>query len=264
MASMTLPRQGALARLDKPLRPVFTRPKMGTRRTSRPPGSFGSLRRYRAEGRSARVRGLGLRHKALQHLLNAETRGPRARRKLLEALKPLSNVHLRRHPHEHAIDHPFVIVEALLAAFERIAAQVEGFGNPHLRERLPPNVETRGTLLVEHDFPIMYADGHKLAVVAPIKEARARRFFHVALEVWRQIDAIEMDLVGLVADFVALLHLLDEVGLAGRRREGRDEVLERSLTVDHLAGLDDPRPAHNAGHTPAALPVGVLLSSERR
>jgi hypothetical protein len=77
------------------------------------------------------------------------------------------------------------------------------------------------------------------------------------------MKAFELCVVSIVLEFRALrkftAHALVDIG---RRRKRRDEVLERSLTVNHLAGLDDPRPAHNAGHAPAAFPVGVLLSSE--
>ena len=38
----------------------------------------------------------------------------------------------------------------------------------------------------------------------------------------------------------------------------------RDDAVQHRAGLDLARPAHEARHAPAAFPVGVLLAAERR
>ena len=133
-----------------------------------------------------------------------------------------------------------------------------------VRQRLAPDVESLAALLGEHDLVLLDAQRHQVAVVAPVDEALARRLLLLAREERHEVVAVEVDLEGLAADLVALLHLLDEVGLAGGGREGRDEVLQRADVVDDAAGLDDAGPAHDARHAPAAFPVGVLLAAERR
>ena len=49
-----------------------------------------------------------------------------------------------------------------------------------------------------------------------------------------------MNLEVLAVQRVALPHLLDEVGFARRRSEGRDEVLMRANVVDDVPGLITP------------------------
>ena len=117
---------------------------------------------------------------------------------------------------------PVVVLEALLAALERIGAQVEELGNTHRRQRLAPDIETGTALLGEDDLEPPHAHRHAVAVVAPVDEALARRLLLLAGEERHQVEAVEMHLERLVADLVALLHLLDQVGLAVRRREGRE------------------------------------------
>ena len=56
-----------------------------------------------------------------------------------------------------------------------------------------------------------------------------------------------MDLEGLAVQRGALLQLLDQVGLARRRRKGRDEILVRADVVDDRSRLDHARPADQAG-----------------
>ena len=108
------------------------------------------------------------------------------------------------------------------------------------------------------------ADRHQVAVVAPIEEAFARRFFASPLKKGIRFIAVEMDLEGLAVQRGALQQLVDQVGLARRRREGRDEVLVRADVVDDRAGLDDAGPADQARNAEGALPVGRLLALEGR
>ena len=73
-----------------------------------------------------------------------------------------------------------------------------------------------------------------------------------------------MDLEGLLAGRVALLELLDDLRLARCGHDGRDHVLVRAEIVEDGARLDHARPPDQARHAVAALPVRVLLASERR
>ncbi len=58
------------------------------------------------------------------------------------------------------------------------------------------------------------------------------------------------------------LELVDDIRLAGGRAERRGPVIMAHQFVGDRTGLDDARPAHQAGHAEGALPVGVLLGAE--
>src|SRR5262249_13634628 len=59
----------------------------------------------------------------------------------------------------------------------------------------------------------------------------------------KKVLAIEMDLEALAVEFMALHELRDQVWLARRGGEGRDEILMRAYVVDDRARLDDTRQA---------------------
>ena len=109
-------------------------------------------------------------------------------------------------------------------------------------------------------FQFWYAHRQQVAVVAPVEEALAGVLLHLALQEGQQVVAVDVDLEGLVAGLVALLELLDDVGLAGGSQQRRQHVGVGEDLVGHRPRLDDAGPADGAGHTPAALPVGVLLA----
>ncbi len=113
-------------------------------------------------------------------------------------------------------------------------------------------------------FQLLDAQRHQVAVVAPVQEALARVLLHLALQEGQQVVAVDVDLEGLVAGLVALLELLDDVGLAGGRGQRRQHVGVREHLVGHGSRLDHAGPADRARHAPAALAVGVLLAAERR
>src|SRR5262249_42937142 len=80
----------------------------------------------------------------------------------------------------------------------------------------------------------------------------------------RLVIAVEMDLVGAVADLLALLQLIGDVRVAGRRHEGREPVKPGYDAVldfprGHLAG-----PADDCGHAEAALECRSLAAGEWR
>ena len=68
----------------------------------------------------------------------------------------------------------------------------------------------------------------------------------------------------LPAGLVALLELLDDVGLARRGEERRQPVVVLDDLVGDDARRDLARPAHQQRHAERAFPVRVLLAAERR
>ena len=100
-------------------------------------------------------------------------------------------------------------LKTLLAALERIGAQVEELGNPHRRQRLAPDIETLTPLLGKDDLEPPHAHRHAIAVIAPVDETLAWRLLLFACQERHQVYAVEVHLEGLVADLVSLLYLLD-------------------------------------------------------
>src|SRR3974377_2185289 len=74
-----------------------------------------------------------------------------------------------------------------------------------MSKRLRPNLQrSRSALLHEHKLPIVVAQTGQLLVVVDVKERFTRAFRDLPGEVGYEIIAVEVDLVGHVADFVAL------------------------------------------------------------
>ena len=63
---------------------------------------------------------------------------------------------------------------------------------------------------------------------------------------------------------MALLQLLDDVGIACGRQERRQPIMMLDNLVGHAARLDLAGPADHLGNPEGALPVGGLLAAERR
>ena len=130
-----------------------------------------------------------------------------------------------------------------------------------LLERRPATPADRGLLLEEGDLPVVVAERRDAAVVGPVEEL-APRPVGLALERRHEVVAVEMDLVGPVADLLAGQQLLLDAGLAGGGEQRRQHVLVGGDVVDDGARLDHARPADQRRHAVAALPVGVLLAAE--
>ena len=79
-----------------------------------------------------------------------------------------------------------------------------------------------------------------------------------------QADAVDMVLVGPADRLVALLHLLDDVGLARHFQEGRQPVMMLDDAVGDRSGRHLARPAHHHRNAEGAFPIGVLFAAERR
>ena len=133
-----------------------------------------------------------------------------------------------------------------------------------MHERLEPARQCLGPLLHQHDLPVAHADGQDVAVVADIEEELPGAFLRLAAQVGQHVEAVEMNLEGLVADLVALQQLGRDVRLSSGGEESRQPVLMADDTVQHRARLNLARPAHERGDPPAAFPIGVLFAAERR
>ncbi len=114
---------------------------------------------------------------------------------------------------------------------------------------------------MKHDLPVVVAHAEDVAVVADIHEQLARALLFLARQVGQQVEAIDVVLVGAADGLVALLALLDDVGLAGHREEGREPVVVLDDLGRDLAGFDLAGPAHQQRNAERAFPVRVLFAS---
>ena len=102
-----------------------------------------------------------------QHLVEVEARGLLPHREFREALQPLRGERLHRHLDEGAFDHPSVIKNGVVAAFERIGAQVEQLRQAQVRKLTRPDADALVILLKEDAFPLVDPDRNELAVIVP-------------------------------------------------------------------------------------------------
>src|SRR5262245_36954107 len=116
-------------------------------------------------------------------------------------------------------------------------------------------------LLDERDLPRAETYRKQVAVVAPIKEFVAWRFFHLALEERHQVISVEVDLVGLAAYRITLGALCHDIRVTGRRAESWQEVLMSKEIAVNSARFDHARPANQARGSIATLPIGRLLAA---
>src|SRR4030095_12526759 len=98
-----------------------------------------------------------------------------------------------------------------------------------------------------------------VAVVREVDEAGARTLGFLARQVRHQVVAVEVDLVGRVADLVALLELFLDVGLTGRGEDGRKPVQVADNFVRLRPGRDLAGKPDHAGDPVGTLPARVLL-----
>ena len=102
-------------------------------------------------------------------------------------------------------------------------------------------------LLHEHHLPVVEAQRDQIAVVVEVDEALARALLVLAGQVRQQIVAVDVDLERLARRLVALLELLDDVGLARHRQECRQPV----VMLDDLVG-DRRRPGSCRASAPCS------------
>ena len=173
---------------------------------------------------------------------------------------------VRRQDDVVVVEDPVVVgVRRDVGALERIRPQVEELRDPQRDERLGPDLQRAlDALLHEHDLPVVEAEREHVAVVGEVDEPLPRALVHLAGEVGQQVVAVDVDLEGLVADRVARLQLLDDVGLARGGEERRQPVVVLDDLVRDRRRRGSCRASGSARHAERALPVRVLLAAERR
>ena len=85
----------------------------------------------------------------------------------------------------------------------------------------------------------------------------------LAGQVGQQVVAVDVHLERLVADLVARLELLDDVGSPAAARNVGSQSWCWMISLDTAPGGDLARPADQLRDAERALPVGVLLTAER-
>ena len=187
-------------------------------------------------------------------------------RVILEGHQELADVILSGDEQEDVIHDPVVIgVRGDVRALVRVRPEIEQFRNPQGDERFRPEAEgARGLLLLEHDLPVVIAQGDQLLVVVDVEERFSRSPRNLSGQVGDQVVAVQMNLVGHVADLVALGQSVLHRGVAGNSQERRQHIEVSDHLVGHAAWLDLARPAEHRRHPVGAFPVRVLLAAERR
>src|SRR4051812_22813139 len=217
--------------------------------------AYAPLLRDRAAGR----RDLGL------HGVEVEARALLHRRELDRGHRPLLDLPLDEYEAPELVLEP---VEVLLRAFlgaavgparalERIEPQVG-----QVRDVGPGLVAYPATRLVDEAVLVVVdADGTELALaevpdLVPVRRALAGDHVHL-------IVAVEIDLVVAIAELLALLELLADVGIAGCRDQRREPVEPRDQAVLDLAGRHLAGPADHRRRAEAAFHHRALGLGER-
>src|SRR3954468_4826274 len=120
--------------------------------------------------------GVHLPLKLLDHLIDAEARWPLARRIVFEGRKERAYDCRGRNKDAGSIRHQPVVVGVRrdVSAFVRIGAQVVELGDAKGRERFGPDAQSAGCpLLLEHDLPVLIAQGDDIAVIVEVDELLA-------------------------------------------------------------------------------------------
>ena len=141
-----------------------------------------------------------------EHLVEVEAGGLLALRVFPECLQEFPDIGLRRHQQVDVIDKPIVVGDrGDVGALEGIRAEIKDLWHAKGDKRLGPDAQRAGLpLFREHELPIVVAQRHDLLVVIAVDERDPRALLRLAGQVRHQIIAVEVDLVGHVADRVAL------------------------------------------------------------
>ena len=186
-------------------------------------------------------------------------------REFLKGHNHLAGVGLGRHADD--LCHPFhplvVAVGVGGGPLEGIHAQVKDQGHSQIDKGVHPDPELPRLLFFEHQLPAIIAHGHQLAVIVPVEKSLPGPVATLAGEQGQQVVAVQVDFKGRIAGFIAFGEFFSHIGGAGGSQKGGHPVGVGGHFIDGLAALDLLRPAHEARHPVAALPVGVLLTPER-
>src|SRR5215831_15689003 len=164
---------------------------------------------------------------------------------------------------------------------EEVVGIARGAGVPRLAakirralERILANVDQAGHVrgdLFARPAPRLREERELEVVEANRAELRAAEIEQLAALGWafagekiHLVVAIEMVLVGPVAELHALQQLIGDVRVAGRGHQGRQPIEAGEDSVFDRARLDLARPADDCRHAEAALADGALGVLERR
>src|SRR5260370_42297241 len=127
-----------------------------------------------------------------KRIVNAEARRLLPLRERLKRLEVLANDCLCGYQDERAIGPPLVVKHGcvVVRALEGVAAHVEYLGRSQPDKTFPPDTQTHSPLLQEMNLPLINAQRHQVAVVAPVQKSPARVLFHFSLEERQQVIAI--------------------------------------------------------------------------
>ena len=164
------------------------------------------------------------------------------------------------------IEQPVVVgVRGDVRPFVRIGTEVEDLGDPQVGEWVRPDEHrSLGALLHERQLPVVVAQPGQLLVVVDVKERFPRALRDLPGQVGDEVVTVEVNLVGPVADLVALEQFVLNLRVASHGHKGRQPVEVGDDVIGHTARLDLARPADHRRHPVGAFPVRVLLAAERR
>ena len=200
------------------------------------------------------------------HGVKIEARAFLHRRVFKEGLEFLAHHLLDEHKAPELILEP---VEVLLAAFfrpvlrpagalERIEAQVGEIRHVHVGLGAQPAVG------LVNETVLVVVNAHRAdGAFAEVEDFMARGRA-LAGDGGHLVVAVQMVLVGLVAELHALEQLVGDVRIAGGVKEGREPVHAGEDAVLHGIRRDMAGPAQDAGHAEAAFHDRPLALRERR
>src|ERR1700693_27707 len=129
------------------------------------------------------------------------------------------------------LEDPFVVITLLVfGALEWIGTQVEQLGRTQLNQRLHPDLEALRWLLHEHRLVLVVAEACEVAVIGPVIKFVALVGSLAGKQV-ALVVAVEVHLVGLVTDGLALQQFVLDVGIASRSDESLYPVFSRNDVV---------------------------------
>ena len=100
------------------------------------------------------------------------------------------------------------------------------------------------------------------AVIADVEEVLSRALLHFTSQVRQNVEAINVDRVGFVADLYPLSSFWLTFGSPAAARSVGTYLVSYDVVEDGT-GLEFSGPAHHAGNPPSAFPVRVFLGAER-
>src|SRR5262245_59092854 len=161
------------------------------------------------------------------------------RRELDEALAELRNLMLDEDEAPEFVLEPLSLLQGLphTRSLQRFQAEVGQDRPVHLDRAAKP------ALRLINEAVLVVADAHRSeSRLGEVEDFIARRRPKACDEV-KLVVAIEVNLVGLVAELLALLQFINDVRIAGDGREGREPVESGNQSVLDLARRNLARPA---------------------